>query len=300
MGEAVRVRDRATGRVFDERVFSERELRFLYEDPRGRALTDRLLSRPWASALYGLAQRTRRSRASIPAFVERLGIDAGEAALPLEDYASLDHFFTRRLRPGARPVDPTPGVLVSPADGRALVLPCVAADGVVEVKGSRLTLTALLGDVDLARRYAGGAVVVVRLAPADYHRVHFPAAGVASAPRRLGRRLHSVHPIALAQGAPSLANAREVTRLDTPDLGALLVLEVGALLVGTIVQTFAPGPVRRGQEKALFRFGGSTVVVLAEPGRLVLDDDLVAASAEGLETLVRMGTRLGARREPAA
>lgn len=295
MPAPVLIRDRRSGALFAEKVFSEAELRFLYGDPRGRLLERVLVSAAPVSALYGLLQRAPWSRRRVRGFVERLGIDASEADRPLDAYPSLDAFFTRRLRAGARPVERDPGRLVSPADGRVLVYPEVAAGSALEVKGTRATLTEVVGSARLARRYEGGSVAIVRLAPADYHRFHFPLDGRASAWWALGRRLHSVHPIALAGAAPSLRNKRTLTALDAPGWGRVLLIEVGAMLVGTIVQTYRPGAVARGQEKGYFRFGGSTTILVLEPGRARWDEDLVASSREGVETLVTMGSGIGAR-----
>ncbi|HBP19747.1 MAG TPA: phosphatidylserine decarboxylase, partial [Planctomycetes bacterium] len=126
----------------------------------------------------------------------------------------------------------------------------------------------------------------------------FPAAGRAGPSRPLEGPLHSVHPIALGGGAPSFVNKRSVCVLESEAFGPLALVEVGAMVVGTIEQTYRPGPVSRGEEKGTFHFGGSTVVLLAERGRLRLDEDLVRNSAEGIETYVRMGTRI-ARQEAA-
>lgn len=294
MPEPVRYVDRASGRVLEEQVFGEGALRFLYGGTVGRLLMELAVKRRWASALYGALQRAPSSRRKIPAFVQALGIDASEASRALRDYPSLDDFFARELRPGARPVESDPDLLVSPADGRVTAVPRL--DGArLAIKGSAVSLEELLGTPEAARRYEGGSALVVRLAPADYHRFHFPDGGHADPPQRLGRHLHSVHAIALAAGAPSFRNVRDVTLLASGGFGTLGIVEVGALCVGSILQTFAPGPVARGQEKGLFRFGGSTVIVLAEPGRVELDADLVASSAGGMETLVRMGSRIGAR-----
>lgn len=289
----VLIRDRRSGALFPEKVFSEGELRFLYGHPWGRKLERLFGSSAATSALYGLLQRAPWSRRKVRGFVERLGIDASAAERPLDEYRTLDAFFTRRLRAGARPIDPAPEHLLSPADGRVLVYPQV--DGALSVKGSRVTLAGLLGDPALARHFAGGAVAVVRLAPADYHRFHFPVDGVASTWRPLGTRLHSVHPIALEAGAPSLRNKRTLTTVMSPRWGPVILIEVGAITVGTIVQTYRPGTVARGREKGYFRFGGSTTVVLLERGRVRWDDDLVLSSARGVETLVDVGTRIGAR-----
>ncbi len=102
-----------------------------------------------------------------------------------------------------------------------------------------------------------------------------------------------MHPIALAAGAPAFRNKRTVAFLSTERFGEIALVEIGALLVGTIVQTYRPGPVARGAEKGYFRFGGSTVVVLVEPGHLVPDPDLVEWSARGIKTLVKMGAGIG-------
>lgn len=290
----IRYRDRETGEIKVERVFAGDALRFLYEARRGRLLTGLVLKRRAFNRAYGFLQRTDRSRRKIADFVAKLGIDASEAERPLEDYRSLDDFFTRRLKPGARPVDEAPEHFVSPADSRVLVYPRLEGQR-LRVKASEVGLEDLLADGALATRFAGGAALVHRLAPADYHRFHFPEGGFAGPPQAAGRHLHSVHPIALAAGAPSFLNYRAISRLRTTRFGEVGIVEVGALLVGSIVETYRPGPVRRGAEKGYFRFGGSTVVMLVEPGRAAIDDDLVEASAAGMETFVKMGTRVARR-----
>src|SRR5262249_23031056 len=149
------------------------------------------------------------------------------------------------------------------------------------VKGAGVPLEDLVLDRVLAARYAGGSAAVLRLAPADYHRFHFPDAGRAGPTREIPGPLDSVHPIALESGAPSFLNKRTVSELESEGFGRLLLVEVGALCVGTIVQTYAPGPVARGAEKGYFRFGGSTVVLVAERDALSFDEDLVRTTGEG-------------------
>jgi len=296
--------DRPTGAVLVEPVFRERALRFIHETRLGRCANALLLSRRAFSVCFGGLDRLRRTRRKIPDFIRSLGIDPTEADRPLEDYRSLDDFFTRRLKPEARPIDRDPAHLVSPADGRVLVLPRLDGDR-FSVKASSVTLAELLGDARLADRYLGGTGFIIRLAPADYHRFHFPDSGEAGPSSALGRRLYSVHPIALATGAPSFRNRRVISHLDTEAFGRLTLIEIGAQAVGTILETYHPGRVDRGAEKGYFRFGGSTVVLLAEPGRILPDVDLVRASTRGvevqggttgpIETLVRMGTRIACR-----
>ena len=278
-------------------MFGDGALDFLYGSRVGRALTDAVLTTRAANRLYGLRQRSRGSKRRIARFVASLGIDASEAEKPVEEYATLDEFFTRRLKPEARPIDAAPSHLLSPADGRALAFASLGEGAALVVKGARTTVRDLLGDDALARDLgAAPCALVVRLAPVDYHRVHFPDAGVAGAPQSIDGRLHSVHPIATEAGAPSLANHRVVTRFESDGFGTLAIVDVGALLVGTIVETYPVGSVARGSEKSYFRFGGSTVVILARGDRVRLDDDLVAATREGIESRVLMGTRVARAR----
>jgi|SRR5688572_7724131 len=293
--DIVTYRDRGTGALLRERVYAAGQLEFLYGTPIGRTLLELVLTRRSFSRLYGLLKRSRRSRNQIRAFIDTLGVDTSEIEKPIDAYGSLDEFFSRRLGPGARPVDPNPDHLLSPCDGRALAWQRLGGGRLV-VKSTRTTLAEIVGDSALADEFADSAVLLVRLAAADYHRCHFPADGLAHAPRFVGGRLHSVHPIALEAGAPSFANYRVLTRIDTEAFGPLLIVEVGALTVGSIVQTFAPSRVERGQEKSYFRFGGSALLMLAGSSRITVDDDLIRSTAEGLESQVRVGTRVATRR----
>jgi phosphatidylserine decarboxylase len=295
MVQVTRFRNRTTGETVVERVFGEKALDSLYWTAAGRISLNALLCRPFASAVYGWLQRRSSSRRKIPAFIASLGIDATEAELPVDAYRSLDDFFIRRLKPGTRPVDPDQRHFIAPCDGRVLVYSSISKGSSTKVKGSQLSVPALLGDPQVAQDYAGAAVIVLRLAPADYHRFHFPEDGVASPSVPVNGRLHSVHPIALSSGAPTFMNKRSITRLRTQSWGLVTIVEIGALCVGTIVQTYQPGLVQRGQEKGFFRFGGSSIVVLVPAGKLKFDSDLVAASSEDLETYVKMGTKIGER-----
>jgi phosphatidylserine decarboxylase len=291
----VEYRDRVTGALLRERVYAAGQLEYLYGTTTGKLLLHGLLSRRTFSWLYGFTKRSRRSRAQIRQFIETLEVDTNELEKSIDAYESLDEFFSRRLMPGARPVDPNPDHLLSPCDGRALAWQSLGGRELV-VKNTRTTIEALLADAALAREFADPAVLLVRLAAADYHRCHFPADGAASPARAAGSRLHSVHPIALEAGAPSFVNYRMLTRIDTEAFGPLLIVEVGALTVGSIVQTFTPSRVTRGQEKSYFRFGGSALLMLALASRVQFDDDLLNATGQGLESRVRVGTRVAVRR----
>jgi len=138
-------------------------------------------------------------------------------------------------------------------------------------------------------------MVISRLCPVDYHRFHFPFAGIPSEPRLIKGPLFSVSPIALRRNIHYLVqNKRMLTELESSVFGSVACFEVGATNVGTIVHTFVSGrPVAKGEEKGLFKFGGSCVITLFQPGRIRFDQDLVEQSRACLETYARMGDRLG-------
>jgi phosphatidylserine decarboxylase len=168
------------------------------------------------------------------------------------------------------------------------------ADGFY-VKGGCFSLGELLGGELVARQFAGGSLVISRLAPVDYHRFHFPCAGEAGRWSEIKGTLFSVNPIALRRNIRYLVqNKRQVSVLESPRFGAVAMVEVGATLVGGIRQTYVAGrPVTKGEEKGLFKFGGSCVITVFQKGRIVFDADLVAQSAQQIETYARMGERLG-------
>lgn len=145
----------------------------------------------------------------------------------------------------------------------------------------------------IADRFIGGALAIVRLCPADYHRYHFPASGRISAAKDLPGALHSVNPIALGAGPDVFGeNKRSWTLIDTDTIDSYAFVEVGAFGVGSIINTRTSGAVQKMDEKGYFKFGGSTVVVVFEPGRVQFSDDLVTNSAKGRETLVKVGQPL--------
>ncbi|MEM0926128.1 MAG: phosphatidylserine decarboxylase, partial [Planctomycetota bacterium] len=134
-----------------------------------------------------------------------------------------------------------------------------------------------------------------RLCPVDYHRFHFPAAGVPGTTRLINGPLYSVNPIALKQNIQILAtNKRTITQLETERIGRVLLIEVGATCVGSIRQTFEAGKlVSKGEEKGFFRFGGSSTITIFPPGRVRFDDDLLEQSQRRVELYARMGDSLG-------
>ncbi len=169
-----------------------------------------------------------------------------------------------------------------------LVFPQLDEDTFVPVKGHPFSIRKMLPDI--ADRYIGGALAIVRLCPADYHRYHFPCAGEIVDANDIPGAYHSVSPIALGAGPDVFGeNKRSYTLIKTENAGTMCYVEVGAFGVGSIVNTKTSGHVAKMDEKGYFKFGGSTVVVVFEPGTVNFSEDLVANSAAGKETLVKVG-----------
>ncbi len=278
-----------------ERIVGEKWLRFAYENPAGRFFVWLLARRAFFSRWYGYKMNKRESALRVIPFIADYNIDVDEFAKSAFDYKTFNEFFYRALKPEARPIAPGDKVAVFPADGRHLAFADLSAHAGIYVKGATLSPAELLGDPATAAKFEGGAMLISRLCPVDYHRFHYPVGGSPTEPRRIDGWLYSVSPVALRHNLRYLAaNKREVTLIESPVFGAVAMVEVGATNVGSIRQNFVPGrPVRKGEEKGLFSFGGSCVITLFQRGRFRFDEDILAQSAQQIETYAKMGDRLG-------
>lgn len=265
-------------------------LEFLYGTVPGRLLLRPLASRP-VSRVCGALLDTPLSRGLIGPFVQRTGIDTEE--YDLSAVRCFNDFFCRPLKPGRRRFDAAPDTLMAPCDGRLTAIP-LAGDTVLPVKQSRFTLPRLLGDGVLGAEFAGGWCLVYRLSVENYHRYCYFDGGTKGADRFLPGALHTVRPVALARRPVFTENCRSYTVLETESFGRAVQMEVGAMLVGRIVNRHpGPGPVARGEEKGHFAYGGSTVLVLLRSGTAILREDILSASQRGEETPVKLGEAVG-------
>lgn len=293
--ESIQYQNRHTGTLETEKVYGESFLRWAYGNPLGPLALNSFIKKPFFSAWYGRRMSTPESRSRIAPFIQEYQLDPNDFADSPDSYGSFNEFFYRKLKPEARPIDNDANSVVFPADGRHLGFQKASEIEGVFVKGQKFDLPALLGDTKLAAKYANGSLVLSRLCPVDYHRFHFPAAGIPGETKVINGPLFSVSPIALRKNLGYLwENKRTVTKLETPNLGTVLCLEIGATCVGTIKQTFAPGsPVDKGAEKGYFAFGGSSTITIFEPGAVLLENDLRHHSAKQVELYARIGTRMG-------
>jgi phosphatidylserine decarboxylase len=293
--EPIQFFNRYTGRIETEEVYGDRFLRFTYGNPLGQLSLHMLVKRAAFSRWYGRRMDAPASRAKVAPFISTYKVNEEELADAPHAYRTFNEFFYRKLKSGARPIDPDPHSAVFPADGRHLGFQDVSKLEGIFVKGAMFDLRKLLADDQLAARFRDGAMVLSRLCPVDYHRFHFPVGGVPSAPVIINGPLFSVNPIALRRNINIFTeNKRAVSRIEAPEFGTVVMIEVGATCVGSFDYTFAPGErVEKGAEKGFFKFGGSSTVTLFERGRIQLADDLLTWSQEGIELYARMADRLG-------
>jgi phosphatidylserine decarboxylase len=240
-------------------------------------------------------------------FVDRFGIDMSEAEKPLDAYGGVQEVFTRRLRPGVRPVAADPDAVVSPADGTVVEVGVIAAGGSLDAKGRGFALPDLLADAELAAALEGGAYQIVYLSPRDYHRVHSPVGGRIVGWRHVPGCLFPVNDRSVAREPGLFArNERFVSVIDG-DAGLCAVVMVAAVGVGHITAAYDPEvathaggfesgevrrrlfdepvPIARGDELGTFNLG-STSIVIFSPGRVTLDPASAGASS-------RMGAAVG-------
>jgi phosphatidylserine decarboxylase len=244
-------------------------------------------------------------QAAMRAFARAYRVDMTEAETDFVGYDRFSDFFSRGLRPGARPIDADPRVVVSPVDGVVSQAGILERGSCLQAKGIQFPVDRLVDDADLAARFAlGGTYATLYLSPRDYHRVHAPVEGTVVASRYLPGEFWPVNPATVRnRDALFCLNERLVTVMDSPGFGRVAVVKVGATCVGRIraayddrlthagqsagLRTYLPPlPVAKGAELGRFEMG-STVILLFEPGRVVWDDRLVAGAT------VRMGRRIG-------
>jgi phosphatidylserine decarboxylase len=269
----------------------------------------RVLPKSALSSALGWATRaplpTVVHHAAIRAFCRSWGVALGEADGVVEDFPTFAQFFTRRLKEGARTIDPEPSAIVSPVDGRISQLGLVDAGRCLQAKGIWYSVEKLLGDARAALRFEGGHYAAIYLSPKDYHRFHAPVAGRITGYTYLPGEFWPVNPMSVrSREALFAVNERLVTHLDT-DAGAVALVAVGATCVARIHASYdsvvthtgqarqtkhyeRPLAVEKGGEIGMFEMG-STVVVLFERGRIAWNPQLVAGAP------VRLGERIGVK-----
>ena len=285
--------DRKTKKIVTENPPSEGLLRFLYDNPFGKTAILPIAKRKFISEFYGKKMFKASSLKKIEPFVNQLNIDMSESEKEISEFTSFNDFFYRKLRPNARPIE---NGFVSPGDGKLIAFENVSDVHHFFVKGRKFTLSEFLNNEKLAKKHQNSSLIILRLAPNDYHRFHFPYAGIPSEITKIKGSLYSVSPIALASNFTKVfcKNKREFCTLKTEDKGNIIIAPVGATMVGSILETYTPNTkINKGDEMGYFAFGGSTIVLLVDKNKLTIDKDIIENTKNNMETFVKMGEKIG-------
>jgi phosphatidylserine decarboxylase len=288
-------RHRNDNKLIEEKVPGFFIIQALYSKKYATPLRKCLVANSIVSSIYGKIMSSRLSKKNIKKFVFDYDIDMTESKKSIDDFDNFNDFFIRELHKNARPIATDPLSLISPADGKILVYDTISESHDFFVKGTHFDIRSLLQDDGLASHFQTFSMAIIRLAPVDYHRFHFPLSGLAGETQQIKGAYYSVSPIALTH-FPKIytENKRTVCQIKNTQVGSYLFLEVGATMVGSIVQTYkANTDISRGDEKGYFRFGGSTVILIFRTGTVGFDDDIMKNSAQNIETKVQMGEKIG-------
>jgi len=263
----------------------------LYTTSTGRFLL-KILTAPAISKMAGSFMNSSLSKIMIKNFIKKNHIDMSE--YKTENWESFNDFFTRDLRPGTRVVDERPLSLVAPCDGY-LTTYDITPDSEFVIKNTVYTVGDLLQNKRLADEYMGGRCLVFRLTPADYHKYIYPDTGAKGKNIRIEGLLHTVRPVAFEKYPVFTANTREYAILRTNNFDDIIFMEVGAMLVGKIVNYHQEHQFIRGEEKGQFEFGGSTIIMLIKKDIAIIDTHIKDCNALGKEYKVKLGESIGTR-----
>jgi phosphatidylserine decarboxylase len=281
------------GQLEQERICPERLMRLIYENPVGGASLLWLVKRKAVSRLYGLYCKTRLSARGITKFIEKYDVDMTGCDGTYKNFAQ---FFAREKTGVIFPEEMS--LLGSPCEGLVSVFSDIKPSQIITAKGTKFSLEELFRDSALAQEYSGGTMVSIRLTPANYHRMHFFDDGIVTSARKIKGDLYSVSPLALNRVVKLYCrNKRALIKFSSENFGDVVLVEVGATFVGSIVHCFKEGQhVKRGDVASYFKPGGSLVLMFLKKDAFVPDSNLLIRTIDDIETKIPIGTVLGAKK----
>ncbi|MBR4733515.1 MAG: phosphatidylserine decarboxylase [Lachnospiraceae bacterium] len=263
-------------------------LRFLYHTVAGRTIL-KILVCPFVSKIAGAVLDSKASAALIPWFRKKNGISMEGVIVPKGGFPSFNAFFCRKRRMGCVEENKA---LSSPCDAYLTCIP-IHKNQIFDIKHTRFSLQDLLQDKELAREFTDGIALIFRLTPSHYHRYAYAADGRVLSWRRVRGVLHSVRPVCTRKVPVYAQNAREYQVIETKELGKIVQMEIGAMMIGHISNE---KPVDRksvrGREKGKFEFGGSTIMLLLQKDCVSLRKEVMEAGRDGGELAVSYGESL--------
>lgn len=289
--------NRRTQRLETELVYGDGAIKFIYDNSFGQMLAPMIASKS-VSQLYGSYQDWPISSNKVPPFVEKFNIDLSiykAGSVPAEkkenSYKTFNEFFIREFEENKRNFINDEKTMPAFCEARYYGHQEVNDNVQIPVKGKLLKSNDLLGGSKWSPTFDGGPLLIARLCPVDYHRYHYPLSGKTLDSFQINGQYHSVNPLALtAKPEIFIVNERRASILETEKFGKLAYIEVGAAMVGKIVQSHDEAkPHNRGDEKGYFLFGGSTVILLGEKGKWSPSEDIISNTANGIETYLHLG-----------
>ncbi|KAJ6228016.1 phosphatidylserine decarboxylase [Anaeramoeba flamelloides] len=302
----IQVFKRETGQIVDEKIpaYIKSSLRSMYRSKTSRKTIGTSKVKNLLKNLtikQGKQKDDPKSKKHIKGFVKEHNINLEEVLLPLDKFNTYNEFFSRKLKPSSRPISEkeNTSVATSPADCRMSAFNTVSESKELWIKGKNFTLQNLFGgeeQQELAKEFSGGAVVIARLSPQDYHRVHFGVCGtVKKIHPVIEGAYYTVSPLAINTEVDVYTeNKRQVIEIETEEFGKVVCIFVGATCVGSIcLEVEENDKFHKGDPFGYFKFGGSTQIVVFQKEQIAFDNDLLENTGKGIETLIKMGDRIG-------
>ena len=282
-----KVIDRRTNKLYEDSP--PKGANFLYKNIFGRIVL-KVANKRFVSNIGGYYLSRKRSTKYIKNFIKDNNIDMSE--YEDVDYISFNDFFSRKIKDGKRKFSKDSTDFCSPSDSKLLVYKI--EDQEFTIKSKKYTLERILRDENLAKEYKNGYFLVFRLSVDDYHRYSYIDNGTLISKKNIKGVFNTVAPIAFDKHKVYEENHRMYEVLDTENFGKIVQMEVGALMVGRIVN-HEKRNFTRGEEKGYFLFGGSTIVILVKENIIKIDKDILENSKENIETRVKLGERIAKR-----
>jgi len=264
-------------------------LTFLYKNAVGRVIL-KFMTLPFISKIAGWIMDSRISTIAINSFIKKNNINMAE--YEEKKYISYNDFFTRKVKKECRRIDKDKNILISPCDSKLTAYE-INDNSIFMIKNSYYKLEDLLKNKELSKKYKNGYCLIFRLCVDDYHRYCYIDNGKKNKNTFIKGVLYTVRPIALEKYNIYKENSREYTVLKTENFGDVVQIEVGATMIGRIKKHHEEYQFNKGEEKGMFLFGGSTIVLLIKKGKVKIDSDILKNTEEGFETIVKLGEKIG-------
>lgn len=287
----MKIWDRKNNEYIEEEESAQKGAEFLYNTVLGRILLKSIFASRWFSKCLAVYQKSFISKRKIKSFIPKYNINM-EMYDDIKTYKSFREFFIRKreIKKYIKEDYLNKQNLVAIADSKLQVIH-LNEQSVLKIKKSSYDLKDLLQDEELANKYKNGICLIYRLSLHDYHRYHYLDDGKLKSSKYIKGKLHTVRPVSEKYNVYS-KNSRVISVLQTENFGEVIQIEVGAMLVGKMVNheitTFS-----KLQEKGFFDFGGSTIVQIFEKDIIKIDEDIITKNNEDTEVKVEIGMKIG-------